>query len=129
MGQAPCPAPLIGQRRAHQRQIAAVHLYRALLEVGFKDFRRLFTQNVEIAQHPSNGPIAVSGIAFGLVDLLIHAQLTPCTRREIGQNALYPGPAVDIENLSASGDCSIIDHRIERCPGSEHQANSSEGLA
>lgn len=119
----------IGQRGRHERQIAAIHLDRTLLEVQLQRGARVVLHDVVVAQHVADGAVAVAGGVFRCEHGLVHLQVPAGIGAQGGQDALHAGLCVAAGHEGAGGDRTGVDHRVARSTGPRFQADGVEGVA
>ena len=121
--------PLVRQGRAHHGEVRASDAQRALLEIGLQDIVRILVDDSEIPQHPADRPVAVPGLAFRAVNLLVDVELAAGAGRQIAGDPLDPRLSVFGEDLPAGRDCSRVDHRVERRATAGLEADGVKGIA
>jgi hypothetical protein len=119
----------VGERRRHVGQVPAIDQDRALAKIIFQRCHRFAVDDAEILQHPGDGAIAEAGRALRTVHRFVDADVSP---HEGCDGAFDPAPlrlGCRAGDQTGGGDCTSIDHRIERCTSLGIEADGIEGIA
>ncbi len=104
----------VGQRRRHQRDVAAVDQHRALAEVALQHRLGVLLEDREAAQHVPDRAVAVAGLALGGEDRLVHLQ-GPAGVAAVGlQHAREALRRRVAGHQRRRGDRAGVDHRVAR---------------
>jgi hypothetical protein len=120
---------VIGECRAHQREIAGAQGERALAEIEVEHLLRIALQHARRQHHPGDGAVAVAGLLFGEVDGLVERQIAA---GEAGEQGVEGGAAFRLVmpgDQFGGGDRAGIDHRVERAAVRHVQRHRIEAVA
>ena len=120
---------VVGERRRHVREVAAVDQHRALTEVVLERRHRVAVDDPEVLEHPRDRAVAKTGLAFGAVDRFVDREVAPGKGGD-GRGDAFP---LRLDRVPADQarrrDCTRIDHRIERRTGLGIETDAVEGIA
>lgn len=121
--------PAVGQCRRHYPEIPAGHRDRTLLEIQLHCAVGMTREDIEIAQHVSDRPIAMPRSAFTLIDRFIDLEFTPCKSGKALEDSPHSRAQHRSRDEPRSGDGTGIDHGIQRAPRAGLETDGVKGVA
>jgi len=118
-----------GEGGGHDGEVATGHGHGTLAEVEIQGFFRIAFEDFGISQQMGDGPVAMAGITFRLIDGLIHLQRVSGGIAEEFEQCLATLLRGVSGHETGRGNGAGIDHRVERASRLGIQADGIEGLA